>query len=673
MKLFLLLLCVLSSPALAQEQKRPLTVDDEFRIVEAASPLISPDGRWVLYAVTHSSLRDNARHTVIWIASTTDGGAPPREFLKEGDGSPMWARDSRSVFFVRSGQLFEQRLDGGDAVQHSHLDGERPWHWQLSRDGAFFLALQSEPSPDAPGAESDVAFVNEGSNGQTRAAWDNVFRYDLKTETLARVTARKWSIDDADLSPDGRSAVVAARPDNNRNTRWKTELYVVDLASGAARQLTHNVAPESTPVWSPDGTWILFNAVRLDKWELGNGDFWRVDVATGKTRLLTRKRVGRFSGTPVFSPDGRSIVSQSGYGTARFPVRVDAATGAITRLIETDGAARVGSWSDDRGTFAYTYEDASTPPDIYIGRSGDTAERQHRVTDLNPWLRKEISLGSVQRVRWKSRDGLGIEGLLVLPPASVAAKTPLPLIVHVACGPGCGWVNSFSAKNQVYAGLGYAQLSPNVRGSSNYDDAFMRANKFDIEIGDRHDLLAGADAMVARGIADPAKLAIDGWSYGAILAGSTITQTNRFKAATLGAMVSDWITDYGSVAYYSTERWFIGGNPWTKPARWRERSSLTYANRVRTPALLHHGDDDRSCAPFQSMNFFVALRRFGRTARLIRYPGEGHDFVQPVHIRLRDQQDIEWMQWYVRGIRQTASRAAPAASAGRATQSRSRG
>jgi dipeptidyl aminopeptidase/acylaminoacyl peptidase len=651
MKSLLLLLFALSSAAvLAEEPKRPLTVDDEFRIVEAANPLISPDGRWVLYAVTNSSLRENARHTAIWLAPA-DSGAPPRELLKEGDGSPMWARDSRSVFFVRAGQLFEQRLDGGAAVQHSHLEGERPWHWQLSRDGAFFLALQSEPSPDAPGAESDTTFVDEGSNGQTRATWDNVFRYDLKLETLAQVTRRKWSIDDADLSPDGRSAVVAARPDNGRNTRWKTELYVVDLATGAARQLTHNVAPESTPVWSPDGTWILFNAVRLDKWELGNGDFWRVDVATGKTRLLTHRRVGRFSGAPLFSPDGRSIVSQSGYGTARFPVRVDAATGVVTRLIDTEGAARAGSWSDDRRTFAYAYEDASTPPDIYVGSSGTTAERQHRVTDLNPWMRQEIALGSVQRVRWKSGDGLPIEGLLYLPPGEAAAKTPLPLIVHVACGPGCGFVNAFSAKNQVYAGLGYAQLSPNVRGSSNYDDTFMRANKFDIEMGDRRDLLAGADAMVARGIADREKLGIDGWSYGAILAGYTITQTDRFKAASLGAMVSDWINDYGSVAYYSTERWYIGGNPWTKPARWRARSSLTYADRVHTPTLLHHGDDDRSCAPFQSMNFFVALRRFGRTARLIRYPGEGHDFAQPVHVHLRDQEDVDWMQRYVRGIR----------------------
>lgn len=512
-------------------------------------------------------------------------------------------------------------------------------------------SICSEPKPAAPGAATDTTFVDEGSNAQTRYAWDNVYRYDLQTEKLTRVTQREWSIDTADLSPDGRSAVVSARPDNGRNTRWKHELYIVDLTSGAVRQLTSNATPESTPRWSPDGTWILFNAVRLDFWELGNGDFWRVDVATGATRLLTPKRSGRFGGVPYFSPDGTSIFSLSGFGTARFPVRVDVATGEIVPLLVTDGVAGLTSMSEDRQTFAYLYQDAKTPPEVYIGKMGSTKERQHAITTNNKWVTEEIALGSVSRVKWKSNDGLAIEGLLVEPPPEVGARRPLPLIVHVACGPGCGFNNSFSVKTQVYAGLGYAQLLPNVRGSSNYDDAFMRANKFDIGIGDRHDLLTGVDAMIARGIADPKQLGIAGWSYGAVLGGFTITQTNRFKAATLGAMVSDWIADYGSVVYYTNERWFIGGNPWSDPERWRARSSLTFADRVQTPTLLHHGDEDTACDPTQSMNFFVALRRFGTPSRLIRYPGEGHDLQQPAHVRLRDQQDVAWMQWFVRGIR----------------------
>ena len=628
-----------------------MTVDDQFRLVVPAEPSISPDGRWILYALDRNSLADNARRRTFHLASTT-GVAAPKEFLRTGDRSPMWRPDSRAVFFIREGQLFEQELDAAEATKRSAIEGETPWLWQLSSDGASLLAIRSEPKPDAPGADTDTTFVDEGSNGQTRYAWDNVWRYDLKTETLSRVTQRDWSIESADLSPDGRSAVVAARPDNGRNTRWKQELFLVDVTSGAVRQLTSNAAPESTPRWSPDGSWILFNAVHLDTWEYGNGDFWRVDVATGETRLLTPNRTGRFAGVPLFSPDGRTIFTASGYATARFPVRVDVATGAIAPLLKTEGVAALGSMSDDRRTFAYIYQDVKTPPELYIGKVGSTSERQHAVTSNNAWVGGEIALGSISRVRWKSYDGLSIEGLLVEPPREIEAKPPLPLIIHVACGPGCGWNNAFSAKTQVYAGHGYAQLFPNVRGSSNYDDAFMRANKFDIGVGDRHDLLTGADAMIARGIADPQKLAISGWSYGGVLGGFTIAKTNRFKAATLGAMVSDWIADYGSVVYYSNERWYIGGNPWSRPELWRERSSLTHADKVQTPALLHHGDEDTACDPTQSMNYFVALRRFGTPARLIRYPGEGHDLQQPVHLRLRDSQDVAWMQWFVRGIRE---------------------
>jgi dipeptidyl aminopeptidase/acylaminoacyl peptidase len=390
--------------------------------------------------------------------------------------------------------------------------------------------------------------------------------------------------------------------------------------------------------------------VRLDRWEWGNGDFWLLDLASQEARNLTPGHAGRF-GTPVFSPDGASIFVQSGYGTTRFPVRIDVATGLVTPLARTEGVMRVGSWSDDRRTYAYVYTDFATPLDVYVGRADAQGDRQHRVTDLNGWLRDEIALGSVERVEWPSFDGRRIEGLLHRPPGDGPSAAPRPLIVHVPCGPGCAFLNSFSAKGQVWAGLGYAQLSVNVRGASNYDDAHLHATLFDIGGGDRRDLESGVDAMVERKIADPERLGINGWSYGAVLGGYTITRTTRFKAAVLGAIVSDFASEYGATVYYDVERWFIGGNPWTEPDRWRALGSFNSAHRVRTPTLLHHGDDDDTCSPFQSMNFFAALRTFGTPARLIRYPGESHDFRQPAHLRLRDTQDVAWMQWFVRGLR----------------------
>jgi dipeptidyl aminopeptidase/acylaminoacyl peptidase len=444
-----------------------------------------------------------------------------------------------------------------------------------------------------------------------------------------------------------------ARPDNGRNTGGRAELFTVDLATGSVRQLTRNTVPEAAARWSPDGKSILFTAVSLERWEHGNGDLWLLDLASGAVRNLTPNHTGRFS-QPAFSPDGRSLLVQSGYGTTRFPVRIDVVSGAITPLARTDGIMRIGSWSADRSRYAYVLEDFVTPPEIYLGATDLPVDRHRRLTSLNGWVREEIALGRVERVRWRSFDGREIEGLLHLP-AAATLRLPLPLIVHVPCGPGCAWLNGFSAKGHVYAGLGYAQLSPNIRGASNYDDAHMQTNRFDIGGGDRRDVLTGVDAMIARGVADPARLAIDGWSYGAILGSYILTRTTRFKAASLGAMVSDWTSEYGAGAYYDMELWYLGGNPWSNPKQWRDRSSLTHADAVRTPTLLHHGDLDDTDSPFQSMNFFAALRTFGTCVRLIRYPDAGHDLAQPSHVRIRDSQDVAWMEWFVRGIREPAA------------------
>lgn len=650
---------ILPDKASTQTGKRPMSVDDRFRFVEGGAPLISPDGRWVLYTRTRLALADNSQHVSSWLART-EGDVSSREFLRVGDGSPMWAPDSRSVFFFRrvttgnapARELFQQGIEDSVAVQRSHLGPGNRGQWQLSHDGTFFLISRDEEKPSGPGAESDVVFVDEGSNGQVRYYWTNLWRYDLGAEKLTRITHRDWSINSTDLSRDGLSAVVEAQPDNQRNTGWKAELFVVDLATGATRRLTHNVAPERSPRWSPDGRAILFTAVRLDRWENGNGDLWLLDVVTGATKDLTPGHTGRFT-NPVFSQDGMSLFAGSGYGTTRFPVRIDVVSGAIAPLIETSGVAGASSWSSDRRMFAYRYQDGQTPPDIYIGKVGVRQPRQTRITDLNPWIRNEIALGSVKLVNWRSTDGLPIEGLLTSPPTDSAIR-PRPLIVHIPCGPGCGWTNEFSLKNQIYSGLGYVQLSAVVRGSNNYDDRFMRANYFDLGGGDMRDVLSGVDAMISKKITQSDSLALDGWSYGAILGGFILTQTTRFKAASLGAMVSDWTNDYGTSAYYSTSRWFLGGNPWTNP-KWRERSSLTHADRVRTPTLLHHGDDDDTDLPFHTMNYYAALRTFGTTVRYIRYPNEGHDLRQPQHIQTRDSQDIAWMQRFVRGIESSES------------------
>jgi dipeptidyl aminopeptidase/acylaminoacyl peptidase len=176
----------------------------------------------------------------------------------------------------------------------------------------------------------------------------------------------------------------------------------------------------------------------------------------------------------------------------------------------------------------------------------------------------------------------------------------------------------------------------------------------DIGGGDYQDLMTGVDKLIADGIVDPEKMGIRGWSYGGILGGWTITQTNRFKAASLGAMVSDWTSEYGQGFNHDVNLWYIGGSPWTNPEGYRQMSPLTHVANVSTPTIILHGERDTTDTIEQSMNFHNALWERGVPTRFIRFPREGHGLREPRHQRTRLVEDITWMQKHVRGIEWTA-------------------
>jgi dipeptidyl aminopeptidase/acylaminoacyl peptidase len=295
----------------------------------------------------------------------------------------------------------------------------------------------------------------------------------------------------------------------------------------------------------------------------------------------------------------------------------------------------------------YSFSDFDTPPDLYT--SSVEEFKPIRLTDANPWIKKDLLLAAGKVVRWKSKDGLEIEGLLFLPPGHQPGKK-VPLILNIHGGPAGVFNNSFRASYHVYAGLGYASLCPNVRGSSGYTDALLRGNMRDIGNGDYWDLMTGVDQLIKDGIADPEKLGVRGWSYGGILGGWTITQTSRFKAASVGAMVSDWTSEYGTGFNHDVRLWYIGGTPWDNPEGYRKRSALTYAKNVTTPTIILHGANDTTDTEAQSMNFFAYLKDMGKTVRYIKFPREPHGFNEPRHQRIRDVEEIAWMQKYVLGL-----------------------
>jgi dipeptidyl aminopeptidase/acylaminoacyl peptidase len=643
--------------------KRPMNVDDQFRLVSVGGARLSPDGKWVVFSQSTRDYDKDKSETTWWLAPT-DGSAEPFRFIGEEGGSGFtWAPDSRTLYFTRSldkegkkvPQIFKISLNGGEALPITDWK-ESQGSWTLSPDGTFFV-LRKDRKDETLEKEIkegyDQVYVNEGPNGQGRDSWSDLWKYDPKSQELTRLTERDWSISSFDISPDGRRIVFSARPDNLRNTGGRSELYLLTLEDQAIARLTDNGSPEGGPVWLPDGRSIVFEAVSETIWDSGNGDLWLMDVDTAdrKWRNLTAAHEGPL-GRPEPGPDGRWLYFGGGWGTARWPQRLEVATGRIEDLASSKGLMNVASWSKDRQTYAYTYQDFTTPADLYIGRAGNTTDRQLRLTDANPWVAAEIELGSVELVQWKSRNDFTIEGVLQLPPGyEVKNPRPIPLLLHIHGGPAGSFTNSFSVSSQVYAGLGYAQLSPNVRGSTGYDDKLMRGNLKDIGGGDYQDLMTGVDELIRRRIAHKDSLCLSGWSYGGILGGWTITQTDRFKAASVGAMVSDWTSEYGPGFNYDVTLWYLGGDPWTNARFWRERSALTHVDKVKTPTLVLHGDNDTTDTPAQSMNFFAGLQRFEVPSRYVRFPGEPHGLGKMKHQRTRAVEEIEWFQKWVRGLK----------------------
>jgi len=644
----------------AQSAKRPMTLDDGFRMVNVGGGQISPDGRWALYSRATRDFATDSSKTTWWLAPT-DASTPARQFVGEaGAANIAWAPDSRTLYFLRTvnkvRQLHSMSLDGGEALALTEFK-ENEGNWTLDPTGKFFVIRRSEKDSVLEKKKKDGwdhVYVDEGSNGQSGENWWNLWTYDLASKKLTRLTQRDWTVSGFDISPDGKRIVAAVRADNKRNTGGAAELYLIDIASKGITQLTDNKGPESGPTWAPDNRTVVFEAVSLDKWDSGNGDFFTIDADTKAIKKITQPHTGQI-GNPVFTPDGKYIYFAGGYGTARWPRRLDLATGKMDELASTKGLIGVSSWSKDRTKYLYSYQDFNTPADLYVGTVGKTADRQVQLTDANPWVRDSIAMGKVEVVQWKSVKDFTIEGLVHTPAGyDPAAKKPIPLILNIHGGPAGAWTNNFSTIAHVYNGLGYALISPNVRGSVGYDDKLMRGNLGDIGGGDYQDVMTGVDAMIARGLTVPDSISLRGWSYGGILGGWTITQTTRFKAASLGAMVSDWTSEYGPGFNFDVSLWYIGGDPWTNAQAFREKSSLTYVNKVKTPTLLLHGDNDITDTPAQSMNFFAGLQKFNVPSRYVRFPNEPHGFGKLKHQRVRDTEEIQWMQKYVRGLKDYA-------------------
>lgn len=672
-------------------EKRPVTFEDIMKMRAVGSAQISPDGSAVLYTVRKwepatkdqapdkESKEDAAKaaekklprmepRTHVYRISTSGGEPRQLTFGEKSETQPRWSPDGTFVSFVstRGGsgsdedppkaQIWIMPTDGGEPWQLTNAkDGVTAYEWSPDSKVIAFTARQALSKEDEDKRKRrDDARVFEGDFRMT-----HLWTIEVASKKEKQLTAgTAFTIGgDPTWSPDGKKlAFMAAPTPMVRDDR--RDIYVVSAEGGEVEKIAGTAASETSPAWSPDGKTIAYVADPagppvgdgITLGTVGNSHLMLYDVATRQAKDTATPDFDLSPGDPIWAPNSQMIIFTTGTRTAQDVYTFTVLTGVYAKLTTGDGIFSSLSLSRDGRKAAYIGQASTDPSDVYFSQA--PFQSATRLTTTNPET-QEFALGTTEVITWKSTDGLEVEGILLRPVNFDAAKK-YPLMVVVHGGPTGAHMNTFRVSygdgGQFWAGQGWAVLYPNPRGSTNYGEKFMRGNIPDWGGGDYRDIMTGVDAVIKRGIADPNKLAVQGWSYGGYMTCWIVSQTNRFKAAMMGAGLSDLSTMYNTTDVPAYLGVFFKGIPSkTTMALYDERSGITYADKVTTPLLILHGGNDERVPIGQPMEFYRALKDRGKTVELVFYPREGHGFSEYYHQLDRMKRQYEWMVKYVLG------------------------
>ena len=677
------------SVAWAAEGKRPITETDLYAFQWLANPQISPDGSRIIYTRVNVNAKHDGYETALWIIPSS-GGTARQLTAGPRDSGASWSPDGKLVAFLRAsekdgkpqpGQIFLLSMDGGEARPLTEFPkgaGAPVW----SPDGRFIAFTGTDRKDGKEEEKSDVRVITKAAYrmngegylepGQPRHIWT----VELGTSSsdppkFHQVTNGEFNESDIVWSRDGSKIYFTS--ERVRETYYEPphrEIYVVSAAGGDMTKVAGIDGPIDRISLSPDGTHLAFIG------EINHGDgviqrsYSQPDLfITGVEPGATPKNLttsydfdigsgvggdqapprGGSSSKPFWSKDGRYVfVVSAEEGRANLK-RVDAETGKVDALTAGDHDVYSYSATPDGSKVAVAVSTPTNIGDLFLL---EAPLHMKQLTHINGELFSKVNLTEPEMIWYKSFDGKRMQAWVQRPPDFQPAKK-YPLILDIHGGPHAAYGYTFDHEFQWMAAKGYVVLYPNPRGSTSYGQDFANIIQYHYPGDDYKDLMAGVDELVARGWVDPDRLGVTGGSGGGLLTNWTIGQTTRFKAAVSQRSIADW-RDFWYTADFTqfTPFWFRGA-PWEQEADFKERSPITYVEKITTPLMLIEGESDFRTPPGAGgEQMFRALKYLKKTAVMVRFPGETHELSRsgkPTHRVERLQHIVAWFDKYLDG------------------------
>jgi dipeptidyl aminopeptidase/acylaminoacyl peptidase len=648
---FLLVLALVPCAVAAGDQAP--TIEQSLNLKNASGPRISPDGRYVAYQVQETNWTDNAFENEIWIAVVATGERYQLTNAKKSSTSPVWSPDGRRLAFIsdREGkrQIYLIAPAGGEAVQLTSLEsGVNSYDWSPDGRRIAFTAAEPESKARKDRKEKYGEFEVVKGDYTLTHLWMIEVPSEVKEKKPEPVRLTEGSgvnVGGFAWSPDSSRIAFSATKDPDLGSIDTNDIYVLNVGDKTVRKLVDTKGPDNNPVWSPDGRQIAFETSNAREFFFyTNSYIATIPAEGGAVRLLTES----FDELPRlldWSPDGIYFSGQQKTSSHLF--RINPATGAIEQVSNPkEFVSGQYSFTRDFKQVAFVGAAPNNYTEVYVSAVKPFAPK--RLTAMADQL-KDFRLARREVISWKSTDGIEIEGVLIKPADYDPAKK-YPLLVVIHGGPTGVDLPLLRGDRtypiEIFAQKGALILRPNYRGSAGYGEKFRSLNVRNLGIGDYWDVISGVDHLIAKGMVDKDRVGAMGWSQGGYISAFITTTSDRFKAVSVGAGISDWMTYYVNTDIHPFTRQYLKNTPWEDPEIYQKTSPIFYVKNAKTPTLIQHGELDRRVPIPNAYELYQALEDRGVPVKMIVYKGFGHSIDKPKQQRAVMEHNLEWFgQW----------------------------